>query len=74
MSTIFDSKVAVRVTNTTETPHLIRRNAQIAEFYVFIAEQAKFIKPLHMAILSKIPEGDLDITKYLNEHLRTNKQ
>ena len=26
-----------------------------------------------MAILSIIPEGDPDLTTYLNEHLRTNK-
>ena len=73
MSTIFDSEVAVRVTNTTETPFLIKRNTQIAEFSVVIPEQAKFIKPVEVAILSMIPEGDLHLTTFLNEPLRTNK-
>ena len=65
MSTIFDKKLAVRVTNTTETPYFIKRNAQITEFSVVTPEQAKFIKPVDMAILSMNPEGDPDITTYL---------
>ena len=36
-------------------------------------EQSKHIKPLDMAILSMIPQGDLDLTAYLNELPRTNK-
>ena len=36
-------------------------------------EQSKHIKPVDMAILSIIPQGDLDLTAYLNELLRTNK-
>ena len=73
MSTIFDGKVALRVTNTTEIPYLIKRNTQIAEFSVVTTEKAKFIKPVDMAILSMIPKGDPDLTTYLNEVLRTNK-
>ena len=33
-SIIFDMKLAVGVINTTESPHLIRRNTQVAEFSV----------------------------------------
>ena len=73
MSSIFDRKEAVRVTNATETPYLIKRNTQMAEFSVVTPEKAKFIKPLDMAILSMIPEGDPDLTAYLNELHRTNK-
>ena len=36
-------------------------------------EQSKHIKPVDVAILSMIPEGDPDLTAYLNELLRTNK-
>ena len=32
-----------------------------------------FNKPVDMAILSMIPEGNVDLTAYLNECLRTNK-
>ena len=36
-------------------------------------EQSKHIKPVDMAIFSMIPQGDPDLTAYLNEFLRTNK-
>ena len=74
MSTITDKKIAVRVTNTTESPYTINNNTQIAQFSVVTPEQSKFIKPVDMAILSMIPEGDPDLITYLTELLRTNKQ
>ena len=73
MSTIIDRKIAVRVTNTTESPYTNNKNTQIAEFSVVTPEQSKFIKPVDMAILSMIPEGDPDLITYLTELLRTNK-
>ena len=73
MSTIIDKRIAVRVTNTTESPYLIKKHTQIAEFSVVTPEQSKYIKPVDMAILSMIPQGDPDLTAYLNELLRTNK-
>ena len=36
-------------------------------------EQSKHIKPVDMALLSMIPQGDPDLTAYLNELLRTNR-
>ena len=74
MSTIIDRKIAVRVTNTTESPYTINKNTQIAEFSVVTPEQSKFIKPVDMAILSMIPGGDTDLSTYLTELLRTNKR
>ena len=50
MSTKFDRKIAVRVTNTTELPYTINKNAQIAEFSVVTPEQSKFIKPVDMKV------------------------
>ena len=73
MPTIYDRKIAVRVTNTTESPYTIDKNTQIAEFSVVTPEQSKFIKPVDMAILSMIPENDPDLVTYLTELLRTNK-
>ena len=73
MSTIIDRKIVVRVTNTTVSPYTINKNTQIAEFSVVTPEQSKFIKPVDMAILSMIPEGDPDLITYLTELLRTNK-
>ena len=73
MSTIIDKRIAVRVTNTTESPYLIKKHMQIAEFSVVTPEQSKHIKPVDMAILSMIPQDDPDLTSYLNELLRTNR-
>ena len=73
MSTIIDKRIAVRMTNTTESPYLIKKHTQIAEFSVVTPEQSKHIKPVDMAILSMIPQDDPDLTAYLNELLRTNK-
>ena len=73
MSTIIDRNIAARVTNTTESPYTINKNTQIAEFSEVTPEQSKFIKPVDMAILSMIPEGDPDLITYLTDLLRTNK-
>ena len=73
MSTNIDKRIAVRVTKTTESPYPIKKHTQIAEISVVTPEQSKHIKPVDMAILSMIPQGDPDLTAYLNELLRTNK-
>ena len=73
MSTIIDRKIAVRVTNTTESPYTINNNTQIAEFSVVTPEQSKFNKPVDMAIVSMIREGHPNLVTYLTELLRTNK-
>ena len=73
MSTIIDRKIAGRVTNTTESPYTVIENTQIAEFSVVTPEQSKFIKPVDMAFLSMILEGDAVLITYLTELLRTKK-
>ena len=73
ISTIIDNRIAVRVTNTTESPYLIKKHTQIAEFSVVTPEQSKHIKPVDTAILGMIPQDDPDLTAYLNELLRTSK-
>ena len=73
ISTIIDKRIAVRVTNTTESPCLIKKHTEVAEFTVVAPEQSKHIKPVDMAILTMIPQSDPDQTAYLNELLRTNK-
>ena len=68
---INDKSIAVKATKTAESPYLIKKHTQIAEFSV-IQEQSKHVKPVDMAILSMIQPGDLDLSAYLNELLRTN--
>ena len=71
MSRIIDRKIAVRVTSTTESLYTINKNTQVAEFSVVTPEESKFIKPVDMAILSMIPEGDRDLVIYLTELLKS---
>ena len=73
MSTKIDKSIAVRATNITESPCLIKKHTQIAQFCVVTPEQSRHIKPVDMAIFIMIPQGDPDLTAYLNELLRTNK-
>ena len=73
ISTTIDRKIAIRVTNTTESPYTINKNTQVADFSVVIPEQSKSIKPVDTAILSMIPESDPDLVNYLTELLKTNK-
>ena len=73
ISTKIDKKTAVRITNTTGSPYSIKKSTQIAEFSVVTPAQSKFIKQVDTGVLSMIPEGDPDLTTYLNELLRTNK-
>ena len=41
MSTKFDKRLAVRVTNATESPYLIKKNSQISELPVVTPDQSK---------------------------------
>ena len=69
-SKIIDKKVAVRVTNTTDIPYTMRKNTPIANFSVVTPEQSTFTRPVDIAILNMNPDGDPDLTSYLNELLR----
>ena len=51
----------------------MEKNTQIVEFSVVTPKQSKFITSVDTAILSMIPEGDLDLSTYLSELLRTNE-
>ena len=73
MSTIIEKRKAIRVTNKTESTYLIKKHTQIAQFSVVTSEQSKHIRSVDMAILSMIPQGDPDLTAYLNDFLRTNE-
>ena len=73
MSTINDRKIAVRITNTTESSYTINKNTQIAKFFVVAGKQFKCIKPVDTEIFSTIPEGDPDLVTYMTELLRANE-
>ena len=62
MSTIIDKRIAARLTNTTESSYLIKRNTQFAEFTVVTPEQSRHVEPVDMTTFSMIPQGDLDLS------------
>ena len=62
-----------QATNKTESQYLTKTNTQIAEFSVVTPEQFKNIKPVDTAILRLIPNGDLDLTAYLSELIRSER-
>ena len=74
MSTIFDERVAVRVTDTMESPTRIKKNTQVADLSVVTPDQSKLYKPINMAIPCTILQGYPDLTAHLNEFLRTNER
>ena len=63
-----DKKTAVRITNTTESPYSIKKYTKCRIF----RSHSNFIKPVDTAIPNMMPEGDPDLTIYLNELLKTN--
>ena len=71
-STIIDKKVTFRVTKTTELPHLIKKYTWKTGHAVVTPGQPKFNKPVDMAVLSLIPDGDPDLTTYMEEPHRMN--
>ena len=73
MSTKVDKIIALRVTNTTESPYLIKKKTQVEEISIVTPEQSKDIKPVNMVIISMIPQDDPDLNVYLNKPLRTKK-
>ena len=73
MSTKIDKRIAVRVTNTTKSPYRMKKNTEITDFSLVTLEQPTHIKRVDIAIFSKIPQGDPDLTAHLNDFLRTNK-
>ena len=56
-----------------KSPYLIEKETQIAKFSVVTPEESKHIKPVEVAIPNMTPQGDPDLTAYLNEVLRTKK-
>ena len=73
ISTISDKKTAVRITSIAKLADLIKKNKQNPEFSVVTPEQSKLLRPVDTAILNIIPEGDLDLTTYSGEIIKTNK-
>ena len=69
MSTLFDKKIAVGVTNTTASPHSTTKKMQTSEFSIVTLVQSKFLKPLDTGILSMVPGGDPVLKISLNELL-----
>ena len=53
MSTFPNSKIEVRVTNTSPNPFAIKKNAPVAEFTIISPQEAKQLQPLNSAALKE---------------------
>ena len=66
-------KVALKVTNTTQSLYLIKKNIQFLELSEVNPEENIFINPVDTETPSSFPEADTELTTYVNELLRTSK-
>ena len=72
MSITFDKNVAVNITNTSELPCTIRKKVD-CHFLRSDSGAIQAHKPVDMARLNLIPEGDANQTTCLNELTKTDK-
>ena len=73
-SMLIEKENPTRVTNVGDSPYTLKKNTQVADFKLLTSKQSKFIKPVDTAILQMLPSDDPDLTPYLNELLKSNKQ
>ena len=74
MSTITGQRSSNKSDKHRRNTYTLKKNTQVADFTVLTPEQSKFIKPVDTAILQMLPSDDPDLTTYLNELLKSNKQ
>ena len=73
METNSDKKLALCVTNTTESFYTMKNNMEIGELAVLNLAQCELLISINVATPSLFPKKDPDIIKYLNELLETDK-
>ena len=71
-STVPNSKIEVRVTNTSQTPFTLKKNATVAEVPILSPQQAKQLQPLNSAALKVLTDDNSNQTLiYVNELLKS---
>ena len=75
LSTIYDMKVPIRLTNTSPTSFTIKKNTVVAEFHITTPKEARNIQCLSTAALKVLTEDDSEqALEYVNELLKTTEK
>ena len=71
-STVTNSKIEIRVTNTSPSPFTLKKNANVAEFTILSPQEAKQLHPLNSAALKVLAEDNTEqALEYVNELLKS---
>ena len=77
LSTVSNSKIEIRVTNTSPNPFTIKKNTNVAEFTIMSPQEAKQLYPLNSAALKFLAEDNteqsLQIIQETHQHTLLSK-
>ena len=75
LSTVTNSKIEIRVTNTSPNPFTLKKNANVAEFTILSPQEAKQLHPLNSAALKVLAEDNTEqASEYVNELLKSSEK
>ena len=75
LSTVSNSKIEIRVTNTSPNPFTLKKNANVAEFTILSPQEAKQLHPLNSAALKVLAEDNTEqALEYVNELLKSSEK
>ena len=75
LSTVSNSKIEIRVTNTSPNPFTFQKNANVAEFTILSPQEAKQLHPLNSAALKVLAEDNTEqALEYVNELLKSSEK
>ena len=75
LSTVSNSKIEIRVTNTSLNPFTIKKNTNVAEFTILSPQEAKQLHPLNSAFLKVLAEDNTEqALEYVNELLKSSEK
>ena len=75
LSTVTNSKIEIRVTNTSPNPFTLKKNTNLAEFTILSPQEAKQLHPLNSAALKVLAEDDSEqALEYVNELLKSSEK
>ena len=58
ISTATNSKIQIRITNTSPNPFTLKKNTSVADFHILSVQEAKQLRPLNSAALNVLADDD----------------
>ena len=75
LSTVSNSKIEIRVTNTSPKPFTLKKNSNVAEFTILSPQEAKQLHPLNSAALKVLAEDNTEqALEYVKEPLKSSEK